>query len=85
MTNIDNVYTEIRCGAVRPHYIYNRCGGLLGGVDVVHPSTSIKICPICGLFWIISVTAHGSIEMEEIARGKRILFKKQWRTIKDAE
>jgi len=81
MADINNIYTEIRCAAYRPHFIFNRCGGLIGGVVTSQPSTTIHVCPICGQFWVVTVNLGNEIIMQPIKRGKKIRFLKRWRTI----
>lgn len=84
MAELNNKYTEIRCAAKRPHFIFNRCGGLMGGIDTSKPSKTIIGCPKCGQFWLISVHDNGNTTMQPIKKRKKIRFLRQWRTIGNA-
>lgn len=83
MKDLNNRYTEIRCPNIRPHFLFRRCGSLIGAIDTSTPSSSIKRCAICELLFLVSVDEDGCIEIEKIKKKKHISFKKYWRIVRD--
>lgn len=83
--NADNQFCEVRCPSIRNHFIYKRCGSLMGGVLSGVTTRVLMRCPSCGTFWLVEVDESGCLALEPATYNKRIRFLHQIREIKHGD
>jgi len=71
-------YIEVRCPGDKPHGKYERCGGLMGGIDPAKEASYIFRCS-CGKAWRVEYKPEEYFTFKLVS--EKVPMQRVWREV----